>query len=246
MKALDIVKQAEKMQFVDRKGVATKLKLEPAVTRKQIAEIEQSLPCPMSNEIRELLEYCSGFSFEFGGGIVEGALGFAEEPSNYLDDVLPRAIPLIYDGFGNQWLIDLDTESSRYGPVYYGCHDPPVLVLQSNTFAEFLDELFKLGNEPWTSKISEVHENLVHHVWRNNPGVLSYDDCIAGSDSELKEFASTLDSTYLFKDLRTAEFGDGFSWGRFGARADVQRFGFKRIFAVQKKELTWLQKIFGV
>lgn len=246
MKAIDVLKQAERMEFVDRKGVKTKLELEAGATRKELLEIEKSLPCALSAEIRELLEYSCGFSFEFADNLLEGELGYADLPSGYLDDVLPMAIPLIYDGSGNQWMIDLDSESSRFGPVFYGCHDPPVLIYQASSLAEFLEEIFKLGNAPWTSKVSEVHEDYAHQIWRDNPGVLSYDECMASADADLKEFASSLDSTYLFKDLRNATVGDGFSWGRFGARADVQRFGFKRIFSVQKRELTWWQKTFGV
>ena len=55
------------------------------------------------------------------------------------------------------------------------------------------------------------------------------------NDPEIKAFAATLDPTWQVVDLRNAKLGDGFSWGRYGARTANKRLGERLIFAYQKK-----------
>jgi len=47
----------------------------------------------------------------------------------------------------------------------------------------------------------------------------------------LSAFASELDDRFVLFDLRGAEAGDGFEWGRFGLHTELRRFGAVRLFA---------------
>src|SRR5215471_6536715 len=75
----------------------------------------------------------------------------------------------------------------------------------------------------------------VHYIWGKNPGVISYDQCLHSPEDGLAAFARELGPTFLFIDLRNAEIGSGFSWGRFGADTVVRRFGAQPIFGYEKK-----------
>jgi hypothetical protein len=154
-----------------------------------------------------------------------------------MEEIFPCQITVASDGFGNFWTVDLTKESKTWGPIFYACHDTPVVVYQTDSLVHFVEEALRFGNRPWKSEINDVHERLSDRVWSENPGVISYADCIAGNDPDLTAFASSLDESWEFNDLRSPQIGDGFSWGRYGPKTVNRRFGEKRIFARQKKSL---------
>jgi len=151
----------------------------------------------------------------------------------------PRLSPLQPDGFENYWLVDLIKDSKGWGPVFYACHDAPVIVFQATDAAHFVAEAIRFSNSPWTSEIDDVHEALTARIWRDNPGALSYEECAESKDEDLRMFARSLDASYEFVDLRRPKLGDGFSWGRYGPRFVVKRYGEKRIFANQINKSRW-------
>jgi hypothetical protein len=55
-------------------------------------------------------------------------------------------------------------------------------------------------------------------------------------DDELRTFAASLDEAWEFIDLRAPEIGMGFSWGRYGARTEIRRDGYTRLFAYAPPE----------
>ncbi len=59
------------------------------------------------------------------------------------DRPLAGSIPIMSDETGNYWTIDTAFDPSRLGPVFFVCHDPPVIVYQSHDLASFLDTLLK-------------------------------------------------------------------------------------------------------
>jgi hypothetical protein len=152
-----------------------------------------------------------------------------------LEEVCPHALSIAGDECGNFWVVDLTSDSRSWAPIYYACHDAPVFVFQTDSLAHFIEESQRGVIAPWTSEIQDVHGKFSRQVWRTNSGVLSYEECANSSDADLREFANSLDATYEFVDLRSPKLGEGFSWGRYGRRFVVKRFGEKRIFANQKK-----------
>ena len=74
--------------------------------------------------------------------------------------------------------------------------------------------------------------------------MLSYAQCIDSEDEDLVAFAQSLGNDFLICDLRNPRVGDGFSWGRYGPRTVLKRFGDKRIFAYQIRPSLW-QRLFG-
>ena len=87
-----------------------------------------------------------------------------------LETLLPSGLPIAADGYGNFWVVDLTPDSTEFGPIFYACHDAPIILYQSDSLADFLTELFKMCSPPHESLIDDVHEDRLYHVWRTNPG----------------------------------------------------------------------------
>jgi hypothetical protein len=240
VKASEILRKAAGTRFVDRKGKGLPLKLLPGLPETEITDLETKLGFSLPIEIRDLLLYCRGFEgfddvveFVDFGGIC-----------NFYSAELPHGLAVAKDVCGNHWVVDLVVDQPEGTAVFYACHDPPVYIFQADSIGHFISEVLRRGNDPWTSEIDYVHDECDMDIWTGNPGVLSRDESLAG-DQELKEFAESMDDSYLFVDLRNPSIGQGFSWGRYGANTICKRYGEKRLFAYQKRELSWLQKIFG-
>lgn len=88
---------------------------------------------------------------------------------------------------------------------------------------------------PYTSLVDDVHEDRLFRVWRRNPGVMEYDECMQSTDFELQKFAQELDPSFQIIDMRKPEFGFGFSWGRYGPETVVRRHGDLAIFRVSEE-----------
>jgi len=109
-----------------------------------------------------------------------------------------------------------------------------VILYQSPTLEHFLVELFKLCQPPHSSLVDDVHEDRLFQVWRKNPGAIPQQECLQAEDPDVRQFAAELDASFQIVDLRKAPVGLGFSWGRYGPKTVVRRFGAQPIFAYQK------------
>lgn len=215
----------------------------PGLTREEMDEFARTLPCPISDDVRDLLEFCSGLDgpldpIDFTGRSL--GIGFG------LDFLLPYGLPIAPDGLGNVWAIDLQTDSTEWGPIYYCCHDAPVMLLQAFTVQQWVAEVVKMYVPPNRSLIDDVCEDRLFSVWGKNPGVISHEKALASPDPDIRAFAAGLHADWELIDLRNAPIGMGFSWGRYGPRTEVTRFGAKPIFAYRRPEKTsLLSRLFG-
>jgi len=231
----EIIQQAQATALVDEDGEAVELELLPPLSAVQIDAFARQLPCNLPEEIRELLAFCRGFN-----GSVADIVDFTGEDCSFeQQEVFPHGLPIAADGYGNFWVVDLLPSSQEWGPIYFACHDAPVILYQSASLDSFLTELFKASTPPHKSLIDDVHEDRLFNVWGKNPGAQSYEDAMAATDSALRDFAATLDPTFEIVDLRNAAVGFGFSWGRYGPQTVIRRAGELPIFAVQKRASFW-------
>jgi hypothetical protein len=229
MTPLGIVRRAQASRLIDEDGHPVTLEFLPGLSRAEMRDFSRRVPCRVPGEITQLLGACGGIEgvidqVDFAGRIAAFEFGAA----------FPDGLPLASDGFGNFWLVDLHPESAKWGPIYFVCHDAPVILYQSDTLEEFLIELFRMLEPPHDSLIDDVHEDRLTRVWRTNPGVLSYEHCLWSEDPVLSAFARELDDTFRVVDLRSARPGDGFSWGRYGPNTRIKRFRRYAVFAYQK------------
>ena len=202
------------------------------MSKEELDDFARSLPAPPDDDARELLAFCSGIDgmldqIDFSGRTLQGA---------FEAEFVPYGLPIAHDGFGNYWVIDLQPECGNWGPIYFCCHDAPVMLLQASTLQQFVHEVVKMYTPPNRSLIDDVHEDRLFDVWRKNPGIISRAEAIASAENDIRTFAAGLDSDFEIIDLRNAPVGMGFSHGRYGWRTEVRRFGPRPIFAYRKPE----------
>jgi hypothetical protein len=130
-----------------------------------------------------------------------------------------------------QDLLHLTPGTVETAPVYFACHDAPVVLYQSPNLAHFVHELVRMNIPPHESALDDVHDDRLFDVWRKNPGTITRAAALASTDHELQAFANTLDENFTLVDLRDPKVGMGFSWGRHGPQTIVRRHGSLAIFA---------------
>jgi hypothetical protein len=241
MTAIDNIKAAQQAKLVDEDDEPVALELSPAIGSDQINVLERKVGQPLPEELRTLLSFCSGID-----GCLETIDFTGARMSFENKEVFPNGLPIAHDGFGNYWVLDVTPQTNKSAPVFFVCHDAPVVLYQSPDVASFLSEVFRMSTPPHKSLINDVHEDRLFNVWRKNPGMVDQPSASASSDPLLRSFASGLPEHFQIVDLRTVDTGMGFSWGRYGPRTEIRRHGYERIFAYTKPPSTgFLAKLFG-
>ena len=229
MTPLGIIRRAQAGTLIDEDGHVVELELLPGLSDAELRDFARRVPCRVPEGIAELLGTCSGLV-----GTIDQVDFTGRIPTFEFEAAFPHGLPLAADGFGNFWTVDLHPDSTKWGPIYFVCHDAPVILYQADSLEEFLIELFRMFEPPHESLIDDVHEDRPARVWKTNPGVLSHERCLRSGAPVLSAFARELDDTFRIVDLRCAKPGDGFSWGRYGPDTVVERFGARAVFAYQK------------
>jgi hypothetical protein len=239
MSLLEIVRAAAGMRMQDEDGKVELLRLGPGLSATELETLQGTLPCAIPGAVRELLLFSGGFengpldSVAFGG--LPGGFG--------MDEVFPHPLPIAHDGSGNFWIVDLHAHSTTWGPILYACHDPPVIVFQTASLEHFIREVLRSANPPHRSEIADVHEDAAMRIWRENPGAIPAPALRGSGDPALRTFSASLSDAHFVIDLRGAKTGDGFSWGRFGPKTNVVRYGEELLFAYESKS-RW-QRLLG-
>jgi hypothetical protein len=241
MSPKEIIESVRDERFQDEDGDEFAITLHPGLSEAEYQEFAGRFPVPPPEEIRELLRFTRGFDFAPVDRVdLRGELDFEDE------SIFPLGLPICGDGYGNFWVVDVNPESGAWAPIFYACHDPPVVAYQAPTLAEFLAELFKQGRPDATSVVDHVHEEVVFAIWNENTGLVAVPEARQSGDRELRTFAEGLDERALIADLREPRIGSGFSWGRFGAGTRVQRAGSPLLFAITPPEKKGLfARLFG-
>jgi hypothetical protein len=227
MSAWDEIERARTLKLVDEDGEAIELVMAPPLSQGEIDDVARRAGIALPGELVDLLRRCGGIDgvldlVDFSGRTVNSFGG---------EDLFPHALPIAQDGFGNFWVLDLTSKATEVAPVFFACHDPPVVLYQSPDLAYFVRELVRMLVPPHESLVDDVHADRLFHVWRKNPGTQTRAAAAQSQDPELRAFAEALDDRFLIVDLRRMGVGMGFSWGRYGPRTVVRRHGEERIFA---------------
>jgi cell wall assembly regulator SMI1 len=231
MDPLEAIRRARTTTLVGEDGDEIELQVAPALPAAEIDQLEVELGVPLSNELRALLGQTAGIS---GGPLP--IIDFTGRSLSFGDpDALPWGLPIAGDGFGNFWVVDLTPDHTATAPVFFACHDAPVILYQSPNIGDFVHEAFRMLEPPHASAVDDVHEDRLFNVWRDNPGTLEHSAALA-SDEHLHAFAAELGDRFVFVDLRSPAVGMGFSWGRYGPRTEVRRHGHERLFAYARPE----------
>jgi len=242
MDPVEAIRRAQGAELVDEDGDAVVLTLAPGLSATELEQLQAEIGAPLPRDLRAVLEHTAGIDDTALDGV-----DFTGRDMSYEDrDLFPLGLPIAADGFGNFWVLDLTPEETETACVFFACHDPPVILYQSPDLAHFLEETFRIQQPPHSSLVNDVHEDRLFNVWRTNPGTIAHPEALA-ADEELRDFAEEAGDRFVFVDLRSPQIGMGFSWGRYGPRTEVRRYGFERIFACARSEARsgLLSRIFG-
>lgn len=222
----DVVQEASGLVLETVDGQRVNPILSAGMPVEGITQLESDLGFKLPGELSELLPHCSGLD-----GLLHTIIDFTGRTMSFeFVEVFPRCVPLAGDGYGNFWVLDVSPEGAPVAPVFFACHDPPVVLYQAPSLASFLTEVVRKFRPPHMSLVDDVCEDRLVEVWRKNPGTITLAEAKAG-DQVLQEFATTLDDRFQIVDLRAAPIGMGFSWGRHGPTPEIRRHGEHRLFA---------------
>jgi hypothetical protein len=235
MNAVEILRAAEGRTLSNEDGLEDPVTLLPALPAEEFRELEAKLPCPLPPDARELLSFSRGFDGSWLEQVDFSGRYFAPHGGVWIEEILRAPIPIAGDGLGNYWVLDITAESKHWGPILFVCHDPPVVAYQCDDATTFIRDVLRGGEPPFKGPIEEMHQDLTMRIWRENPGILTLDQTLNSADAEVRAFAGTLAPGWFLADLREAKLGDGFSWGRFGPRTPLARWGNARLFAYQSR-----------
>ena len=225
----------------DEDGREHVIELLPPAGEAELARLAASLPGPLPDDVREALLVSTGLA----NGPLE-SFSLLDLEGFGLEEAFPSAYSIAHDGSGNFWVLDLLPGTVAWGPVFYACHDPPVIAWQAESVERFLLDVVAMWEPGARSPVSLVHNEIVHRVWREHAGLRPITEVTASGDPVLSEFGGTLPDSALVADLRRASVGDGFSWGRFGPRTEIRRAGHAHVWALippERKPGLW-QRLF--
>jgi hypothetical protein len=224
---MDVVQRlraAADSDLTDADGHQVSLRLLPGLDGPALAALQAAVPVPLPAELVRLAGVTSGVD-----GLLDLDLTGARHDVE-VAELLPAGLPIAGDGFGNFWVLDLTPDTVDVAPVFFVCHDPPVMLYQAPDLATFLDDAIGRLEPPYRSAIDDVREDRLHDVWGSSPGTTRWADAVASTDVALREFADTLNADWTIVDLRQRDVGAGVAWGRHGPRTRLARHGWERVF----------------
>ena len=225
LSAREVLLGAAGRTLVDVDGEREVVALQPPASPARVAEIERELGFALPRELRDLLALTAGL--ELLESVDLASAGPCPWPGEQL---FGSVLTLAGDGAGNYWVLELRPDREALGPVFFVCHDAPVLIYQSPDLATFLADYLRFSAAPHDGPIGEVVHGGVQRVWLQRDDVPRA--ALLGSpDPVLRGFAERLADGWFVRDLRRARPGDGMSLGRFGPRTPLARAGAELVFA---------------
>ncbi len=224
-------------EYESEDGDLYKVELLDGMTSEEINEYKKQVPNNfLPTEIEELLKFSRGFEF-FGLEEVRfdtfGHFGFEE--------MFPNSIQLAGDGFGNIWILDIDSKGN-WKSVYYVCHDPAVIVKHSVNLSEFIKHVDEFGQKGNQSNLDIIHEKTVMDIWSEKVGIMEKNE----KDYDFENGQIQLPEMFLIADLTNESIKTGFPWGKSGPNTKIIRPTDEPIWIVEKRvKQGFLSRLFG-
>src|SRR5262245_51123146 len=134
MTPLDALRELQGRALVTiDEGAPCQAELLPALTREQMEELQERIGRPLPGEVRDLMGVSAGVTID-----TEELCWIGEILGQVVPEEYAFSFPVMEDGRGNSWNVEIDPDTGAWGPVFFVCHDPPVVVKQADSFAEFM------------------------------------------------------------------------------------------------------------
>jgi hypothetical protein len=190
-------------------------------TEREACRERLELP-PFPPEIEELLASAAGFDVDGS----DEAVSFRGDHLFEFEDALPRSVPVLPDGCGNFWVVDVNPQTGAWGTVFFCCHDPSVFIVQAPDLATFIAQLL----DPQAGDMRTfVKDDATKRIWKRDPWLRPVSELRASADQTLRGFAESLPDAFRIADLRAQEVGSGFAWN---LESTILRAGTELIFGI--------------
>ncbi len=219
----------EEFQFEG--GEKFKISLKPPLNENEIVAFEKKMPGKLPVEIKELLAFASGFTFD-----VLRDVNFTDIYSFDLNGLFSCPVLLCDDEMGNCWVLDVK-KSGNWGSVFFVAHNPPVLVKQADNLVGFFKDLYDFAKKEDESELKQVQEKIVYDIWTNDAEFIKPNEAKKLDDEQIRDFVKDLRQNARIYDLREAPDGKGFVYGKkLGKDTKVVRYLNENLFAVVQSE----------
>lgn len=167
MTNLEIIEELKQSTFIDEEGEEYKLEFQDGLTEEQIEGLKHQFPNKkVPKEIVQILKVTKGWD-GYGPEMVYfdsiGVFGFTELSQN--------SISLGTDGFGNYWILDI-AQNGELGKVFFACHDPAVLVINSQNLNEHLKTLLAFYKNPTDSPLISMDSDVPFNIWKQENNLI--------------------------------------------------------------------------
>lgn len=223
-RAAGLLRSLDGRAWVDEDGDAARLTLLPPLADAEIDALAAMWGVPVPPDARELLRVARGI----GASPLDAVEFSGEMDGAVADEIFPHPLPIAHDGYGNYWIVDLRTGSNAFGPVFFVCHDPSVVVYQCADVAGFIDALLEMTEPPHEGPLDLVHEQASSEIWSGKETAVQRAAALASDDEVLRAFAESLPPDTSIADMRAPRTGDGF---RVPLRREFIRHPTERLFA---------------
>ena len=205
------------------------LEVFPPVDAAALVRMESELG-PVPPEIAKLLAFASGFRVREGKEEFE--VMFDGGPAGF-EEAFPRSVSLMPDGFGNEWRVDVNPVTGEWARVYFTCHDPAVIVVQSESLAEFLKQLLSAPSGGVATALVSASGDPEMRIFRGRPQVTPAAEAGQAGDALIEAAARGLAPGSYVADLRSAGRGEGFEWDMLGDSVRIGRPGPEPVWTLQ-------------
>lgn len=200
----ELLQNALNEQFADSTGQAIRIALLGSGMGLNEEHFRSTFTRPIPVEVRELLAFASGFSI----GSTE--VQFTEHHMQGFDAFFPDWMELCGDGCGNFWVAEIQDETNEWNPVWFVCHDPPVVLRVADNLSDFLEQVLDCHRvQPRRSVnwFAQSHDRAME-IW-NGRGLkpIEMPDACRSSDGKIAELGRACRGTgrlLIFEIARAA------------------------------------------
>ena len=189
----------------------------PGFSPEQLDDYSALFSAPVPEGIKTLLLHTTGFGYY---SLNEVRFDRTQGTGNI--PFLPDAVLLCEDKQGVKWLADIDTETGDWGVIYAINMRTNTCAIQANDLPGFLEQLFHTVSSK-VNWLSHIREKVLPDLSSNPPSGIDMVTAGKTSDNALRAITRNLPNAAVLFDMRNAQPGDGFSWGKGHIQASAER-----------------------
>lgn len=206
--SVDQLKALVAKPLTDEDGEPYEVQLLSGVAAAELRDYEARHGLHLSETTKDLLRFSRGVA----GGALE-ILDFLGQPFDAYLGLKPKPslLEIAQDGWGNSWFYDFAPGATTLGPIFYYCHEGPIITYQCADLAAFITDFILFMKPPYKSPIDDIHEFRVKPIDQLNSDLIPVPEAALSEDALLRAFAARFADDQFVYDFRGKAPGFGFN-----------------------------------